>query len=377
MFLRLRLLFVALGAGCLSSMGCAGDEGPSSHSESGELAAWSVADAPTLIVDSEEPSPLHLVSAAVQTSAGIVVVNASEPIIRLYDNEGEYVRGLGSVGEGPEDIGRAGDVALLGGDTILLHDVGNSRLIKVCAPLRLCGSTQLAPELQGRMEVAMGPHVVMEDNRSSGGEGLGNVSHEYWILDRNDQSVPGRWSVDGVPVWTTVDDGMFRMTQLPFSLPPEVTVVGDRVLTATNNDHSLVWRGLTGDSLGSVPVPFERRAVTQGDLNALLDERLTRLDEERRPAYRRRFGELPARDFRSPVLRLLTDRVGMVWVERENFDDRSAHHWVVLTPSGRRVAELRTPDDFVIRDIGEDYILGVHSDALDVQTVRRFDLRRD
>lgn len=58
----LRLVVVALGTCCLSSVGCVGDETASGRGDSAELATWSVADAPTVIVDSEAPSPLHSAS---------------------------------------------------------------------------------------------------------------------------------------------------------------------------------------------------------------------------------------------------------------------------------------------------------------------------
>ena len=51
-------------------------------------------------------------------------------------------------------------------------------------------------------------------------------------------------------------------------------------------------------------------------------------------------------------------------------------HQRLFDPSGRWITTLTMPVAFEIHDIGEDYILGVWKDDMDVEYVRMFSLER-
>jgi hypothetical protein len=50
--------------------------------------------------------------------------------------------------------------------------------------------------------------------------------------------------------------------------------------------------------------------------------------------------------------------------------------WTVIAPDGAALATVRTPPGFHVYEIGEDYILGVGLNELDVQSVRMYALER-
>ena len=85
--------------------------------------------------------------------------------------------------------------------------------------------------------------------------------------------------------------------------------------------------------------------------------------------------------------RLLADEAGYLWVmaypvllepisswrlERVYafLVEEGGARWRVLGPAGRVVTELRTPPGLFPLEIGEDYVLGVSMDELDVQAVQ-------
>lgn len=91
--------------------------------------------------------------------------------------------------------------------------------------------------------------------------------------------------------------------------------------------------------------------------------------------------------------RLLADESGYLWVmaypvllEPVSSDyfarayyarvEEGGARWRVLAPGGRLVAELRTPPGLFPLEIGEDYILGVSRDELDVESVELYRLVR-
>ncbi len=70
--------------------------------------------------------------------------------------------------------------------------------------------------------------------------------------------------------------------------------------------------------------------------------------------------------------RVVVDRLDHLWVHRLYPGDT----WDVFDPSGQWVTTLALPEDFMVHDIGEDYVLGVWRDELRVQNVRMYSLDR-
>ena len=55
---------------------------------------------------------------------------------------------------------------------------------------------------------------------------------------------------------------------------------------------------------------------------------------------------------------------------------RGLEFWDVFDSSGQKVTTVTTPRDVTIQTIGEDYILGVWKDEMDVEYVRMYSLDR-
>jgi sugar lactone lactonase YvrE len=80
---------------------------------------------------------------------------------------------------------------------------------------------------------------------------------------------------------------------------------------------------------------------------------------------------VPAADHFPFYDQLEVDREGRLWV-REYGSDASApsRSWLVFDPEGRLVARATLPTSLTILEIGEDSVLGVEPDELDVEHVR-------
>jgi hypothetical protein len=70
---------------------------------------------------------------------------------------------------------------------------------------------------------------------------------------------------------------------------------------------------------------------------------------------------------------LLVDRRGNVWMAEYRVLEE-AHVWQVFDPEGHWLGSVTLPDGGRISEIGEDYVLGVWRDEMDVETVRMYGL---
>jgi hypothetical protein len=83
---------------------------------------------------------------------------------------------------------------------------------------------------------------------------------------------------------------------------------------------------------------------------------------------------------------LYVDRTGNLWTlepprPRDNtfvtqFNDTSpkAQVWSVFDSSGKWLGPVQTPGNFLVFEIGADYVLGVWRDEFDVEHVRQYAL---
>jgi hypothetical protein len=64
------------------------------------------------------------------------------------------------------------------------------------------------------------------------------------------------------------------------------------------------------------------------------------------------------------------DAVGNLWVAAYQVTPDEAPRWTVFDSTGRMLGTLGAPRSLRIDEIGDDYLLGVFRDSLDVEHVR-------
>ena len=144
---------------------------------------------------------------------------------------------------------------------------------------------------------------------------------------------------------------------------------------------------LAGDTLATLPTPFDPVSVSSAAKRERV-RRFTRADGSLE------IGSAYMYPDEYPLFaRLLVSRAGNLWVmaypaiEEPISSWRLAStyaflvedggaRWRVLSPRGEVLAEVRTPHGFFPLEVGDDYILGVSKDELDVETVSVYSLAR-
>lgn len=85
---------------------------------------------------------------------------------------------------------------------------------------------------------------------------------------------------------------------------------------------------------------------------------------------------LPRNENLPTFSRLRLDRIGNVWIQRYGFLGTSQTRWDVFDPEGRWLGEVEMPEGLQVRDIGDDYVLGIWRDEFEVERVRLYRLRK-
>ena len=395
-FLTLALLGSVLGA---ASCGDNMDSG-----SQGTLESWRLSEEPSVVIggaDERENYLLHQVVGAARLADGrIVIANGGSLELKYYDPEGKHLFNAGGAGEGPgELLPPLSYFARLPGDSILVAsfrsgftrfgpDGGYASSVPYELPLHgLCWygeGNDLLPDgsflmryLSIRLTLADGPEPC-------------TIPSEV-----RPPVVIGRY----IPATTMGIDTIavqpgFERTNDPFSIYAYAKnlvlgIAPDRIYLGDTGSDIILVISFRGDTIGTLPVPFEPAPVPADAREKLFEdvtvsgsggtrsERMTFNYPDHYPRYARlvaapedRVWVIAYPTLKEPVFS--GDLVNPAYSRRLD----GGAWWRVVDRDSRFIAELQTPPGFFLLEVGDDYVLGLHKDELERQSVQLYRLSR-
>jgi hypothetical protein len=379
--------------------GCEDALGDSAHSR------WSVATVPSLVIGVDESRPghsLHQVVGAVRLSDGrIAVANRGSSEVLIFGPGGELQRRVGGPGSGPDQIQSLSLLSKLPGDTMLALASDPAvvtitpegvvlrkepfRYLWTLVPCRFsadCGSRFLADGSVLVIAPESGTCETLPIGRYTVTTLIGRYDWRAGTVDT--------LAILRGPEWTVFRYGPRERQITAIGRPYGGTVVAaassDRIFAAETGGDSIREFTASGTFLTAWPIPIAAMAVSD------------RAKAKKSPPPPREGTVGPSEPYDYPdhyprLARLLSDETDHLWImkypevmEPVSSDQYFCPHqpavpdggaeWIVLDHSGRPMAEVRTPPDLYVLEIGADYILGVRRDSLDVQSIAMHELRR-
>lgn len=403
-----------LGGSCaLWLAACAGDQPPRPQAMASRDSAgirivenlapdpsvqWAVDPDPLLSIGEMEGAAhemfTRIQAVATLPDGRIAVLDGGSLELRTYDGEGRFLTRYGGPGDGPGEfrylmppliVRPDGEIGVYdfqpGRLTWLEPDATTLRGTVVPAGVRglprsqlrgiLGDGTLVVSAMRGGGAPPTSSAQIRDTLRLYTANPDGTIESEAPIL-----TVPGavrQILITGGPDPATIQS--IEMMIVPMSRDARVLMAGDRI------------HGGEGDR-------FEIRTVNRtGRL-----ERIVRLTETARPidgSVRSAFVEHAASASSDPAAlgrvyegiefpatmaawdALLEDPEGNLWVRRFiPAHERRPESWIVLGPDGEWRTDVVMPRGFLLMEVGEASVLGVHRDEFDVDRVRRHGLRR-
>ena len=382
---RLTVRTPVLLATLLASTACGGDvaSGPQDAS-----ASWTLSAEPTVVIggaDEREGYLLHQVAGATRLGDGrIVVANGSTLQLRYYDPEGTHLFDAGGEGEGPGEFQSLSHLTRLSGDSILALS-WPSQLVRFGPEGRYAGSSPYQPSpCQGCM---------CHDGRLFPDGSLLMVYSLYaGIYQSRRCPIPSEPRPSAVigrfdPATGVLD----TIAELPgaelsygdvYAYPRNLVhgIARDRVYLGDTGSDIILEMGLTGDTIATLPVPFDPSPVPADarQQSGGRESRWTYIYPDHYPRYARLIAA-PGERVWVMAYPPAKERLGHWDLESPSQFHRPEDGgalWRVVGRDGVTVAELRTPEGYFLLEVGEDYILGIHKDELDRESVRLYGLIR-
>lgn len=364
------LLLAACGAE--RADGHAGEEGAPAR-------AWKVvASADTRIGGSDAGSDaLFFVSAAERLAHGdIVVADAGNHRLDVFDAIGRKVRSLGREGRGPGEFSHPSWVGVHD-DTLLVWDMAQSRLTRFDTAGTLIGTDPPVTDLSsfarvvGRREDGS----LLVAASASGDWRTGAYRDRLLILWMRPD---GRRDTVGIvpgdeQFGTRSPDGrVTETTSLPFGRRTVVAVHGGRVYLGTADSPTIVAsaNGATWDTVASLPnapLPVTRRDV---------DEYWTRLRVTGARSMPRPPEDIEYPERYPPYTDIHVAPGGDTWVALPTRPSEWSvgGEWLVFSPDGSLRGRVEIPGRTRVLQVGDDWILVAETGPDDRQMVVKYSL---
>ena len=340
--------------------------------------------------DAPPVEQLHRVTGAIRLSDGtLVIANGGSRQLLRYDAHANFLGASGGEGEGPGEFRALSWVGRMRGDSIVTWDRGLNR-ITVFAPTGAYArdfrptltENPMSLELKGalsngRFLLARGASFIS----AVGKEGVQRQPITGWVIDSTGVE---RSSIGPLP-----GEAVFLK---PATSPPGATIrmpvlLGASTFFAAREDavHVVDTDAFAvrtyrpdGTLVAIARRPFTRPAVQPADIAAAIDAALEGLPpvKEIRDGMRAGFEDVPPPELLPAIAALRVDDDGDIWVRVGASPSAKDATWTVFDPRGRWLGDVALPASLDILEVGDDYIVTLDRDDLDVERVRVFGLRK-
>jgi hypothetical protein len=323
-------------------------------------------------------SGLNRVIGAARLSDGrVVIADGGDATIQYFSARGALLGAVGRAGDGPSEFRTLQAIGTLPGDTVWAYDFSHHRVTFVSPTMEVLQEVSVSPPLGPLLAVGIlpgGPIVLGESWSStrlaeSTEPGLMRAPVSYVRYSRTGELLDTIAVVAGREVLLSSENGRSVMGTAPMGRSAVHALTGRWIVIGDQASHELRFFSATGGLMrilrwdgGSLHVSPElesswrsaRLASVAPELRTQLNRVLTEQGiPEQRPAY----GQiLPAPN-------------GGLWVANYSIDMEEPGAWSVFASDGSWSGSISMPPRFRPLVIGEDWVLGVSRDELDVETV--------
>lgn len=347
---------------------------------------WTVSSTPELTIGAfsgpEEYQFVSVVAAARQSDGDLVVVDGGAGTVRLYDRRGSFVTTLGGPGEGPGEFRAPAAVLVTSGDSVLVWDNLAFRLsrfdeVGTLVGIRTLDLAEIAkavdpPLYPGPVAPLPGGDLLVRLVEKGKTSPSGVFRPESGIL-----KVSGDLSaVDTLMFFGDTEqiavEAPWGMYPIAFPEARETWIAhgGDPSTVCVGPQESPEIRCFDGDGSRrivrweSTPAPiteaeiedWRQRTLELFDLKLSQDQVMRMLDQVPIPSARPAYSQINL------------DPKGNLWVRTgpSGSGREVSSDYLVFDPEGVLLGRVAVPHLRVL-DIGDDYILGIRRDELEVE----------
>lgn len=358
----------------------------------GGLATWSVSPVPLVTIggDGVNSTEFSRIAAAFRLSNGLIAVaNGATKEIRLFDQQGRYLRAFGRAGAGPgefkslEWVGRSGDTAFF-------FDFSLKRITAVVLgneprPVRTTMLTATSDRgsvfVSGKMPDGRWLVQTPASPGWDGPPGVHRLPTSIGLVEANGGgAVAWLGTFDGMAVFVHNPTGNLKQATVGASaFTPWVYAVasGPLIWFGDSDADSLNLFSAANDKRTSVRLAIPRRRPTTAMIDSARERELALSRSDQGRAFTAAKFSAERLPENLPFFgTLVPGPGGEVWVQEYRQLGTEPARYLVIGPTGLSRAWVIVPPGVRVRDVGLDYVVATHEDDDGVETVRVYTLSR-
>ncbi len=316
----------------------------------------------------------------------IAVVNAGTNEIRLFDANGTYLKTVGRKGSGPGEFEGLGLLRLIPGDSLLAFDFALNRASVFDSEGNFGRSYSVVPSTGGGVGFAVdafadGTLIIKAPQIFQGGfsEGLQRLDEDHYTISTSGEFLDSVGTFLGAEQYIETsrsgDNFSVFLSPRPFGRSTVLAARDEGFCFGSSDTYEIRCFASDGSLVQIIRRPLANRPVTAADVDDLKQQQLADTDDDNaRRRIERLFSSVPIPETMPAYDGLEIDAGGNIWVREYSWADDAERHWTVFDASGRMLGDIALPPSFGIRQIGDDFVLGVWRDELDVEHVRLYHL---
>ena len=346
-----------------------------------DSSGWRVGETPLLrlgVVDGDPALQFNGITGIARLDDGTIVVgDGGSGEIRYFDASGGLKFVAGGVGEGPGEFAGMAGMGSGPDGMIWAYDFSLRRVTRFDARGEIVGTTRLGPEPPTLFGIGLLPGGTFLLKQLWGSR---QAAENPELGPRRDPVAFVRFGLDGALVDTvglfpgrelmiTEEDGRAVMNTPPFDKNTSSALWDRGLVVGTQDQFELIRLSPEGEMVGIARIPGWDLTVSEEDVDQYIQNRLAQVPEGRRPGLRQELEAMPVPSSKPAYGRLLADQVGNLWVSEWVISPDLPERWTVLDSDGVWLGTVNVPGRFTPHAIGDDWILGVELDDLDVEYV--------
>jgi len=352
----------------------------------GDVPLWRVGDAPLIDIGEVEwdaAYQLFQVGGVVRLEDGrIVVANGGTNELRFYDADGRYLQSAGRGGGGPGEFEGLGQIAVVG-DSVVAYDWSLNRISvfdlagRFVRSALVTWSSQAHPAAAGAFGDGRWLFTTSFTFAPSRISTAVRDTAPFVVLDAEGALLDSIGMFPSVEYFVMGDERQARAASLPFGKMTRYAVIGRHAYIGPTDRYEILR--YTADAELDLIVRKERRRlpVTPQDVDDIKQEELEdAADGSWRQTLERMFLDMPIPSTMPAFDRLQVDAAGNLWVLEYRRPADKQPTWTVFADDGHVLGTVDTPPGLEIFEIGNDYVLGVWRDEMEVEHVRMYALNR-
>ena len=348
---------------------------------------WQVRPKPAVTIgvrEGEDHDMLHQVEDATKLSDGrIVIANGGDDELRVFDASGNWLQTWGGRGEGPGEFSGLDHVDTWPGDSIIAWSGPGSSILVFDSDGNFGRSFKLETNDEDPMGFYVFPAAVTEAGSIVAGQNPGifdRVRVEIRDADGRLRSSLGEHPGTEHHRVESVSGSGRMITMYEMIFGPTVAQVpwGDLIVHSLTNRYEIKAFAVDGTLARIVRRDHAARPPTAEEVGDYIEQQVSGYPDDIAAEQRGRYESVPVAENMPAFTSVMADRRNHLWVEEYELpgEERPGSLWTVFDAQGRVLGFVETPDGLEIFEIGEDYILGLWRDELEVEYVQVWELER-